>query len=334
MAAIGVEKARFVGVGLNTLTVATSAALALCIARLMFGADPRREARLVLMFSACGLFWLFSAIHLRDSVVLLAVTCTLYFWVWYLRRGGVLRLLWLALAMAVMTAAFAVLRAEFAFVPLVTTVLALTAMMLGTCTVSHPARRWVALAMLVLGAAFAWGYVALALEAAGTGSETYRGLVEGEAGRESLGARLIVGQPAPVRALLGSIYLLIFPIPVWAGLIGDSALHLFKSLNAWFFYALLPLVGVALGILWREPQQRGAERLFVLLQAIVFVAAIAMTSLETRHLGSFLVAWMLLALIPDPRSSEHARHYRAGLLTLLFAMTALHAAWAAVKLLG
>jgi hypothetical protein len=299
----------------------------------MYGVDPRREARLLLMLGTCGMLWLFAALHLRDSVVLLAVTLTVYAWVWFLRRGGVLRLCWLGGVLAALTATFAVLRTEYAFVPLVASVIGLMSMAIEPKAFGRRGRRLVAIVVLLIGAVASWGYFGLALDAAVSGGSTYRELVRDEAGQSSLGAQLVVNQPIPIRAVVGSIYLMVFPIPVWIGFASDSALHLFKSLNAMFFYALLPLLGLAAADLGREPMLRTADRLFVFGMSIAFIAAIALTSLESRHLGSFLVAVFLLALVPDLGDPTVRRRYLRALLATLTIMLAIHATWLVLKLL-
>jgi hypothetical protein len=327
----GIERMRFVGIAFNTMLVALSAAVAVQCQRLMFGDDARRRARLLLMFSTCAILWIFASIHLRDAVVLVAVTLTIHAWLRFLRIGGVLQSVWLCVVLALLTAAFALLRTEFAFVPMVATIIGLASMVLAPSRQQSTRRRWFALILLVVGAVAASGYLGQALEAAGAGRESYGEQVAEEAAQTSLGAQLIVNQPLPIRAIAGSFYLLVFPIPVWAGLASTSALQVFKSLNALFFYALLPLMGMACADLARRPGWRTPERLFVLGMSAVFTLAIALTSLESRHLGSFVVALFLLALVPDPNEAANQRRYRRALGASLATMGATHLVWALAK---
>jgi hypothetical protein len=328
---LGIERLRFVGVGFNTLVVAITAAVALHACRLVYGPHLRREARLVLALSTCGIVWTFAAIHLRDAIILLVASLVTLAWVWFLRRGGPLRSGLLLVALVATAAAFAVLRTEFVAVPLIASVIGLAAMVAAPSTAVTPTRRWLAGLALVVGAAVASGLVPSGLETVGERADTYRSLVEDEASQSSLGAQLIVNQPPLVRAFLGSVYLLIFPIPVWSGLIGDSALHLFIALNALFFYAVIPLLGMASHDLVRDASSRSPGRLFVLGMTVAFVVGFALTSLESRHLGSLLLPILLLALVPDPDAPGHRRRYGRALAWMLATMVVVHLAWASAK---
>jgi hypothetical protein len=331
--ALGVERQRFVGIGFNTLVVALTAAMALHACRLVYGPHPRREARLVLALSTCGLIWTFAAVHLRDAIILLVASLVTLSWVRFLRHGGTLGALMLLATLVATAAAFLVLRTEFVVVPLIASVIGLAAMVAAPATSVTRTRRWLAGLVLVVGAAVAWGLVSSGLETVGERAGTYRDLVRDEASQSSLGAQLVVNQPPLVRAFVGSIYLLIFPIPVWAGLIGDSVLHLFKALNAMFFYALLPLLGMASRELVRHGSSRTPGRLFALGMSVTFLVGFALTSLESRHLGSLLLPILLLALVPDPDAPGHRRRYGHALAWLLATMVALHLVWALAKLL-
>jgi hypothetical protein len=234
--------------------------------------------------------------------------------------------------LALLTAAFAVLRTEFAFVPMVTTIIGLAAMVLAPSRQQSSRRRWFALILLIVGAVAASGYLGEALDAAGAGRESYGEQVAEQSAQSSLGALLIVNQPIPIRAIVGSVYLLVFPIPVWAGLASTSALQVFKSFNALFFYALLPLLVMACADLGRRAWLRTPERLFVLGMSATFTLAIALTSLESRHLGSFLVALFLLALVPDLDTAADRRRYWRALGVTVAAMGSIHLVWALAKL--
>lgn len=329
--AIGIGRQRFVGIGFNTLVVAATAAPALHACRLAYGADTRREARLVLALSGCGLLWIFAAIHLRDAIIFFTASLLTLAWLHYLRRGGWIAALALLVWLTAITGAFAVLRTEFVVVPLVASGIGLAAIVLAPAAASGRARRTVAWLLLLGGAVVAVLYALPLLESLDDRAGTYREFVGNETSASSLGAQLVVNQPPLVRLFVGSAYLLLFPIPVWAGLIGDSALHTFKALNALFFYALLPLLLLAVHDLVRHPRLRTPQTLFVLALAAVMLAATALTSLESRHFGAFLLPVFLLALAADPSSPGHSARYGRALGWLLAAMTMLHLAWGAAK---
>ena len=110
-----------------------------------------------------------------------------------------------------------------------------------------------------------------------------------QANSGSLGMSLIINQPMPIRLFLGSVYLYIFPIPLWSGFQLESSYHLFKSFNVIFIIFLLPLVILAFRELWKSNLSRSSSTLFMLFLVIGFTFAIAGTSMEGRHLGAFFV---------------------------------------------
>ena len=333
---IGLDRQRYLGIDFNVLLVATTGVVALWMARRLYGRDAYRESRLVLLFSLCALMWLFSAVHLRDSVVLLTITLTVHAWVCYATSRAALRLPGLAAAMLAATVALAALRTEFVFVPMLVTLAGVASLVLTRSDGGRRARRRRALALVLLAGvgAVGWVYVGNMLDAVTAGAETYRGLVEGEAARESLGAQLIVNQPLPIRVIVGSVYLFIFPIPIWSGFIAGSVVPLLKTANAMFFYALVPLLAVAVRDLRRISGTNRALLLFMLIVAVAFTAAIAVTSLEVRHFGAFLVPMFMLALLPDLRVPQIRRRYRRSLLAMVGAMVLLHLAWFGLKTIG
>lgn len=335
LAWLGLDKQRYIGIDLNVLLVAMTSVVALRMARRLYGPDAYRESRLIRLFSLCGMLWLFSAVHLRDSVVLLTVTLTVHAWVCYASGQSVLRLPVLVAAILAATLALAALRTEFVFVPILVTLAGVASLVL-TSRGGRRARRRRALALLLLGGvgAIGWMWVGSLLEALSTGAQTYRDLVEGEAAADSLGARLIVNQPLPIRVVAGSAYLLIFPIPVWSGLLADSVVPLMKTANALFFYALLPLLAIAVRGRRAAMHSNPSLLLFMLMLTMAFTAAIAATSLEVRHLGAFLVPMFMLALLPDLRVPATWRSYRRGMGLMVAAMTLLHLAWFGLKTLA
>lgn len=330
---LGLDKQRYLGIDFNVLLVASTGVVALLMARRLYGRDVYRESRLILLFSLCALMWLFSAVHLRDSVVLLSITLTVHAWVCYATSSSALRVPGLAAAMLAATVALAALRTEFVFVPLLVTLAGVASLVLTRSGHDRRARRRRALALLLLAGAglVGWVYIGNLVDSVTAGAETYRGLVEDEAARESLGARLIVHQPLPIRIVVGSVYLFIFPIPIWSGFVADSVVPLLKTANALFFYALVPLLVIAVRELLGLRGTNRALLLFMLILAAAFTGAIAVTSLEVRHFGAFLVPMFMLALLPDLRAPALWRRYRRGLTAMLGAMALLHLAWFALK---
>ena len=332
--AAGLEFGAWIGVLANCFLVGLCGALTVLAGRELFGDDPVRLRRIGWLYALNGMILLYGAIFLRDCFLL--CINTLLFWLLLRlvsrpsRRGG------LATAVILGLSLYAMYWLRRPTVPLL-----LFFTLLGvTCwfwrkrlTLTRLCAAGAVLLLLFALFAQARGYVDVVLgtilERADVYAEVgYLGAREG-----SLGMALIVSQPLPIRLPLGFLYMLINPIPLW-GPIGAGALeyHLLKVWHGVYMVAITPLAigGVLIGLrraLGRRCE--GMRALFVTAYALVAFAGVVITSLETRHLGQFMPACVLLAAWPDPRSREVGR-----LRVLWFSLVALvHLAWAVLRFL-
>jgi len=331
--ALGFEKSRYIGISINVTAVALSGVIGIKMARQIFGNDEYRFRRLTLLVSACGLFWLFAGIHLRDSIVLLAVTGLSYAWLRFLVIPGLgWRLLRITLWSSLAVAYFGFLRLEFVFVPVGMVVAAVMALLLGHV---DRGQRFVVYVLMLIGVVttvvLAVSYAAEILVALERGTIGYDEQGADTHGANSLGMALIVNQVMPIRLVLGSIYLFVFPIPFWSGFQLDSAYALFKSANVIFFYFLLPLLLIAITQLLRYKAMRTPAWLFLVFLIVGFTLAVAASSLETRHFGAFLLPIFVLGTLPDLRDVRILRVYKQYLFIVLTGVVLVHFAWIVIK---
>jgi hypothetical protein len=332
--ALGFERGRYLGVLVNVLSVSLAGVVAVKIAFLTYGKDESRINRLIALFSMCGLFWLFAAIHLRDGVVLLAVTTLAYYWVQYLARPGARSVASLLIATVIGFAVFVFLRTQFLFVPLAMLMAGLSVSLIYDKT--RGTRR-----LLTYLAAFGGVAVAAILyvrfqdrifASLVAGYSSYLTMSTAAASANSLGMSLIINQPLPIRIILGSAYLYVYPIPFWAGFQLESAYQLFKSFNAIFFYALIPMLSVALWKIGRQKNVRTPPLMFLLFLGVGFTLAVAGTSGETRHLGAFLVPVFVVALLPDLENGKDRHIYKKHAVVFITMVLLLHISWFVIKL--
>jgi hypothetical protein len=144
---------------------------------------------------------------------------------------------------------------------------------------------------------------------------------------------LIVNQSLPIRLVLGSIYLFVFPIPFWGGFQLESVQAFFKSANVVFFYFVLPLLAISLLKLVRHKRSRSVSVLFLLFLSLGFTVAIAGTSLETRHFGAFLIPIFVIATMPDLRADNERLQYKQYLFVILSGVIVVHLAWVILKVM-
>jgi hypothetical protein len=332
-AAMGFEKGRYIGVLFNVFTVATAGVVAVKMARHLYGNDAVRLNRLILLFTFCGMFWLFAAIHLRDAVVMLSVTVIAFLWTRYLAKPEIRNLIFLGIGTGIAFAFFGFLRTEFLFVPFAMLIAGLTAISMfqkayGIRKIIVPV-VWI-FVFLISGVLYMNFQEELTLFIM-RGQEGYLELSEASASTDSLGMALIVKQGIPIRIALGSVYLFVFPIPFWIGFQFESAYNLFKSFNVLFLYLLIPLVALSIIRLFRFKTMRTPALMFNMFLILGFTMAIAGTSLETRHLGAFMVPIFLVVLLPDLGIRSERIAYKQVSLVFLSIVAAIHIAWVALK---
>jgi hypothetical protein len=334
--ALGLERGRYIGITVNSLAVALNAVVTVKIARELFGNDSGRLKRLTVVLATCGIYALFASIHLRDALVLLGVTTLTYAWVRYLRRSGLKEFLVVSGATALSAVVLPLLRTEFFFVPIAMTLAGVAAILLFDP--ARNGRRGFIICLvgvgIVLLAKFLIQYQDAIQFLLTTGHKNYAATSAAESGAGSLGNALIMSAPFLLRLVLGSVYLYVFPIPVWTGFQLKSAYYLFTSLTAIYFYVVVPLVIVAMSRIFGDKSRRTPATMFLVFLAIGFTIAIAGTSIETRHLGAFLVSFQVLAVIPDLRIRDDLNAYRGSARLFITAIVAVHIAWAVLKFVG
>ena len=332
MALIGFPRDQYVGVLVNIFLVALSSVVAMIIVQQIYGYDPYRFNKLVLMYSFCGLFWIFAGILIRDSIILLSVNIIVCAFVFFLREPGFNYRLFLLIVVSILASIFfGFMRREFVFVPVAMLIAALPAMFFGQSNVIRKGNIILlfSFCFVILGVA----YVAIGRDLVGAlikGRESYINQFV-SINNNSLGMDLIVNQTILIRLVLGSVYLYIFPIPLWSGFQLDSSYHLFKSLNVFFIIFLLPLIILSLRMLWKSNLYRSFPIIFILFLVLGFTLAIAGTSLETRHIAVFYVPLFILALLPNTQNSIVKRNYREILFLVIGGFIFIHFAWIFLK---
>lgn len=333
-ATLGFERERHIGIAVNIMAVALSGVVGIKMVRGIYGNDSYRFQRMIVLVSACGLFWLFASVHLRDSIVLLAITLLAYGWQYFLARPDIGWRLALVITLSVLSVLyFGYLRREFMFVPVAMSIAVVAALYFGA---GLGRRRLVVYTLMILGAAAVViltinfsDAILLALDQNNLGYGEKAALSHDSS---SLGMSLIVNQSIPVRLILGSLYLFVFPIPFWSGFQLESAYELFKSVNVVFFYFVIPLLYMALRGMVRDRRSRHPTLLFMVFLSLGMTMAVAATSLETRHFGAFLVPLFVFATIPDLRLEGERKRYMVYLTLFLSGVVVVHMAWAAVKI--
>jgi hypothetical protein len=327
-------KGRYIGITVNCIFIGYTSVVGLNVIKRIFGHENHRIKSFTIYFLLCPIFWLFGAIHLRDAAVLLAVTLLMLMWIIYINDPGFGNLIKLGSSTLISFFVFGLLRAEFVFVPLAMLFAGIIAIVIGSSSNNRIRIIVVTLLIALPVAAYLFsGMQSQLFEAIVAGNESYDEMASSESGDTSLGNRLIIASPIPVRLILGSVYLFIFPIPFWSGFQLESAYHLFKSLQALFMYGMTPLFILSVWQIIRYKHLRTTPILFLLFLAIGFTLAVAFTSLETRHFAVFLLPIIILSLLPDLRQKKEKASYLKILRVSVGLMSTVHFVWALMKFL-
>lgn len=329
---LGFAESPYIGISFNVTLVALTAVLGTKMVRVVFGNDLLRMRRFIKLFAFCSLFWLFSAVHLRDASILFFVSLLILIWLNFLAKPKLKGMLLVTLGSVGAFSLFGTLRTEFSFVPIAMVFAGTGAMLFATysqtkrLTILFALIFWVFSGLTYLVVATDFGIWTL-LESR---NATYSELSAGE-GATSMGNAFIVNQPLIQRLILGSAYLAVYPIPFWIGLQTESVYNLFKSFHVLYMYMVLPLFILAVWQVFRIRKCRTISSLFLVFVVIGFTLSIAYTSLETRHLGAFLVPFIVLSILPDLSQAKDRTSYIVLEVLFLCLIIVVHFAWFALK---
>lgn len=331
-ALLGFPREQYIGITANVLIVALASVICARSAQTIYGDDDYRFRRLILFVTISGNLWLFAGVHLRDSVIFLAIVILAHFWIGYLSQLDRRKLLPAIMVTGIMMPALQVLRAEFFYIPLLIGAVALLSLNFSK---GRGDRRFIMLlsmglgAILLIVALFAFGEEIQRMLLSGQDQYSTASIEQSRA--DSLGTALIVNQPIYLRLLLGIPYLFYFPIPVWNGVNSESALQLFKSVNALSFYFISGFAFVSVTLIAMSSRLRSPAFIFIAVTPFALTAIVVLTSLESRHLAAFMSFFFLLGLLPDTRDPLQARKVRVTLLIIMIGAILVHSAWWALR---
>lgn len=322
---------------LNILVLATALVFIARSARHCF---PNRldAAKIATGFSLlCPLFLVYGVELLRDGYAVLLVSIMLFGAVGLAHQGGRFRLALFAVLLAICSYYMVFLRVEFLFIPLL---IVASAVFARFCY--GPRTATSALLLFVVGAL---GIVALLIVASllatlAQGAQAYEAFYQSQAvatgdAANSLGYKLVVSLPLPLRLLIGSVTMHINPIPLWA-FFSDEFMPAFwlRSLNGIWICALMPLVLTGLFALHaRRFRTRVCQPalLIVTLTYLGGLGAITITSLEIRHLSAFYPAFFILAAAPFAMGRAIWPLLRSVAIWWYGSVALVHLLWALLK---
>ena len=242
-AEVGFSKIPHIGITINIIFMTFSGILIFKTARKIYADENYRANRLFYLYPLNGLILLYALIHLREAFSFFLISLMLFSWISYIKKNTFLNLIGLLLVNSFCFFTYSYIRPEFILTPF-----ALLLCFLVSIVLVGPERnpfyfkglKTIALGVFLISLFAIWqsdliNFVDSAYQAYIILNQTLQS-------SSSLGTTLIVEAPIPIRLILGSIYLYVFPIPFWAELQINSLYHIFKFLNLIYFYFFVPLV--------------------------------------------------------------------------------------------
>jgi len=334
---LGFQFGPYTGVMFNALVMGLVGSLTVQIARELFGEDAWRLRRVGTLVASCGLFILFGAVLIRDCFTTFFSTLVLWGIVRWLARPTLRKLLFAAALTGVSVWAMAYLRTEAVMLFALYWLLAFLLWLFKR----FDAIRLVVAVIVLCAMLVASPYLAVYLQSA---QETQVGEMEGYASlatrtssEDSLGLRLVVNQPLPIRLILGSGVLLINPIPLWRNFqIGLRDCNWIEGYHGIYQVLVLPLVfagSLAAFRMFRRDRKRASPLVFLVMYLLMNTASVVATSMEQRHLGQFLAAMIIIATVQDTREMEMQGEQKGIRIRWFVAVYLVHLAWATMKLM-
>ena len=332
---LGFENGPWLGVLFNGFLVGLSAGLTIQTARYVVGSDARRLKLLGILFATCGMFWVFGALHLRDSFLLFTQTLLLYGFVRVLAIHQVSNVILLSIILFFVTLSSLYLREEG--VPLIAAFCVLGLMSWTRDRKYSGVRLFLLWIVGFIVASFFIdtfvSYQEFVLRKITRVQQHYK---EAEAlSKAGLRYSWVVDQPLLIRLITGSVYMHIYPIPLWAYFKPVfSEIYWITGYQGLYLATITPFGVVGIYTALKQTIRRGPNApplCFLALCPILTLFPVVVTSLEPRHLGQFLPAFLILSVLPDRRSPRIRSQLKLCCVLWYGAVVSIHFLYIAVK---
>ena len=335
---MGLKDGNWIAIQFNALLVGLSGVFTTKAAREMIGRDPKRLKRVGTLFAICGLNLLLGSILLRDAFALFFNIIVFWSLIKTLCRPSITNILFSLLFISISIWGMLYIRHNAVYIFGLIGVLAIGVWYLGSRF--SPVKFFISIFIGVVGL-FAFsliqGQTTAALEELAYGQESYAAGSEAGARRESLGVSLVVNQPLPIRAVAGSLYMIIRPIPLWGYFqFGVGEYGWVTGIQGIFAVLIMPMVLLAsLNIikrLFRQSRSSAAD-LFLMAYFYGTIMLVAITTLEMRHYAQFIPGLILMASI----QTVNTKGNKVALTNFRYlwygGVIAIHMAWSVVRYL-
>jgi len=333
---VGFKFGPYTGVMANSMVMGLVASLTVQIARELFGDDAWRLRRIGTLAAANGLFILFGAILLRDCFTTFFMTIVLWGGVRFLVRVNLQSLFIAAAATGISAWAMLYLREDAFLLIFLYGILAFLFGLFKRFGAIGLAITTLFLIAILVGSSLLSIYLQDIQVTQTINLESYTDWATRTEADDSLGLQFLYNQPLPIRLVLGSVTLMISPIPLWALFtVSSTDYHWIKGYNGFYQIFVLPLIfagSLATFRLFFSDTKRSWPFIFLVIFMLINMAGVAASSLETRHFGQFMSAFVIIATIPDTREKKTENGLRKIKVWWFLGVILVHVAWAILKI--
>lgn len=326
----GFQKEFYVGIFFNVFLFSISSIFVLKISKLVNKMNEIKINKLIFYYSFSGLILLFATSHIRDIFIFFFFYLMIYYFLIIKKKHNIFFLPFSIFISIFFGLIFFYLRTEYFALP----ILVLFSFLMEKNILIFINSQNKIFPILKILFVVLLGLIVI------INTQIFDFLVSGYNGymlanndkqslndSQSLATILIVNQPIIIRYLFGSVYFIFSPIPFWLGLFSGSYFLFLKSFHVIMMYILVPVFYLQL----RTKDFYSTNRLGLLIIFFVGYSSIILTSLELRHLGTFI--GLLFIFISDFDFKLFKNSYVRYLKILLLFITIIHLLWIIIKIL-
>lgn len=284
----------YMGIIINVVFVSISGIILLKTIGIYSEIKKENFYRYTLFFTSIGVICLFASLHLRDCFILLVNTLLLYSSILYLSKNKIRYLLLFILFCIFAFFGLALLRVQFVFIPLL---LFVSAYIYKKCFINSFIKKHILLSIVIISfSSFVILYFFSTDFLYTLERQTYVSNISSlnSSSTNSIAYNLIVDTPPYIRIFSGFVYLFAFPVPFWTGINTNSFYYLLKSINVFSSYIIFSGFITSIYVSYKKLSINYKIYRYILIVSFAFTSGIVLTSLEVRHLGTFLPFYLFL----------------------------------------
>ena len=318
---IGFPKGRYIGIASNTLFLVWTSFIGLSILRsIKVLQNTTTEKYYKLLFCSNSIFWMYGSIHIRESIIALVISILTKVWIDWIHKNSFFNLIKLGIISTIFYLSAGFLRGGYQNI-LILFLSSFLILELYKILIERriKLRQFVFFLILVIALIIRYENFNEIYLSFQERFLTYNSISNSESSVDSFG-RVLVNQPLLIRTFLSGFFVLIMPIPFWAGQETQFSLyHFFKASFALYNYFTIPLLVIVIKDSLKNFKKIELDKLFLLTLLIQIILFIGVTSVDSRHFGNFGIIYVITICYVNFKRREIKENYKylLGYLFLL-----------------